>query len=638
MSSEEFLFQAFVYLTAAVIAVPLASRLGFGSVLGYLLAGVVIGPFGLGLIGEEGQDVMYFAEFGVVMMLFVVGLELEPERLWRLRGPILGLGGLQVVLTTLIVTGIGLAFSFPWQMALAIGMILSLSSTAIVLQSLNEKGLLKTEGGQSSFSILLFQDIAVIPMLALFPLLATGAVGGGEEAHATTTWVAGLPPWAQTLAVLGAVAGVILAGRFVVRPILRIVATTRLRELFTAAALLLVIGIALLMTQVGLSAALGTFLAGVVLATSEYRHELESDIDPFKGLLLGLFFIAVGAAIDFALILQQPFLIFGIVIGIVAIKFAVLFALARIFKLQFDQSMLVAFSLPQVGEFAFVLLSFANQEGVLGTQITSPLVAVVALSMAITPLLLIINERFVQPRFGTHDQEEREADVIDEEAPVIIAGFGSFGSTVGRLLRANGVPTTVLEIDSDRVELLRKLGLKVYYGDASRHDLLEIAGAGEARLLVIALDTPERTLALVELAKKHFPDLTIMARAFDWDDSYELIEAGVTYVYREALDTSMRMGTDALRLLGFRAYQAQRAAQTFRQYDNESLFELTKKRGDRTVFLNSARQRIENLERLLAADQVERDPSRDSGWDAESLRDELRQAGGGFRPASSDST
>ncbi|NOK61342.1 MAG: potassium transporter [Chloroflexi bacterium AL-W] len=637
MSSEEFLFQAFVYLMAAVIAVPLASRLGFGSVLGYLIAGIVIGPFGLGLIGEEGEDVMHFAEFGVVMMLFVVGLELEPERLWRLRGPILGLGGLQVIVTTLVAAGIGMAFSFPWQTAMAIGMILSLSSTAIVLQSLNEKALLKTEGGQSAFSILLFQDIAVIPMLAFFPLLAIGGVGGGEDAHTTTTWVSGLAPWAQTLAVLGAVAGVILAGRFVVRPILRIVATTRLRELFTAAALLLVIGIALLMTQVGLSAALGTFLAGVVLATSEYRHELESDIDPFKGLLLGLFFIAVGAAIDFALILQQPFLIFGIVISIVAIKFAVLFALARMFKLQFDQSMLVAFSLPQVGEFAFVLLSFANQEGVLGTEITSPLVAVVALSMAITPLLLIINERFVQPRFGTRDQEEREPDVIDEEAPVIIAGFGSFGSTVGRLLRANGVPTTVLEIDSDRVDLLRKLGLKVYYGDASRHDLLQIAGAGEARLLVIALDTPERTLALVELAKKHFPELTIMARAFDWDDSYQLIDAGVTYVYREALDTSMRMGTDALRLLGFRAYQAQRSAQTFRQYDNESLFELTKKRGDPTLYLSSARQRIENLERLLSADQVERDPSRDLGWDAESLRDEVRRAPGGFGASASDS-
>jgi monovalent cation:H+ antiporter-2, CPA2 family len=631
MSSENFLFDAFIYLTAAVVAVPVAKRFGLGSVLGYLLAGIFIGPFVLGLVGAEGQDVMHFAEFGVVIMLFVVGLELEPALLWRLRAPILGLGGLQVLGTATVVAGLALAMGLAWQPAVAIGMTLALSSTAIVLQSLNEKGLLRTAGGQSSFAVLLFQDIAVIPMLALFPLLATGHGGGaghGDDAHAATTLVSGLPPWAQTLAVLGAVAAIVVAGRYLLRPVFRAIAATRLREVFTAAALLLVIGIALLMTEVGLSPALGTFLAGVVLANSEYRHELESDIDPFKGLLLGLFFIAVGASIDFALILRQPLVIVGLVVGIMIVKFVILFALARLFKLSLDQSLLFAFALPQMGEFAFVLFSFANQEGVLAPALTSPLVAAVALSMALTPLLLIVNERLIQPRFGTKQSAEREADAIDEQTPVIIAGFGDFGATVGRLLRANGVPTTVLEIDSDRVDLLRRLGLKVYYGDATRHDLLEIAGAGRAKLLILALDDPDTTLDLVHTVRKHFPHLTLLARAFEWEDAHDLLEHGITYVYRESLDTSLRMGEDALRLLGFRAYQAHRAAQKFRRHDDISMRMLTINREDRTWYINTARSRIEDLEELLLADLTGAAADRDAGWDAESLREEVQRSGG----------
>jgi monovalent cation:H+ antiporter-2, CPA2 family len=638
MNSEEFLAQAFVYLCAAVVSVPIAKRLGLGSVLGYLLAGVVIGPFGLGFLGSEGQDVLEFAEFGVVLMLFLVGLELEPSLLWRLRAPILGLGGLQVVVTTMVIAGLALLIGLAWQAALAVGMILSLSSTAIVLQSLNEKGLLKTEGGQSSFSVLLFQDIAVIPMLALFPLLATRPAGeaGGEEGHGAATLIGSLPAWAQTLAVLGAVVGVVLAGRFLVRPLLATIARTGLRELFTAAALLLVIGITLLMTEVGLSPALGTFLAGVVLANSEYRHELQSDIEPFEGLLLGLFFIAVGASINFALILAQPLLIIGLVLGIIAVKFGVLFTLSRVFKLGLDQSLLFAFALPQIGEFAFVLLSFGTQQGVLDQTITSPLVAAVALSMALTPLLLLINERVVQPRIGTREQAARPADAIDRQNAVIIAGFGDFGSTVGRLLTANGFQTTVLEIDSDRVDLLRKLGLKVYYGDASRYDLLATAGAADARLLVLAVDTPEKTLELARTAQKHFPQLTILARAFEWEDAYDLLNAGVHYVYREALDSALRMGTDALRLLGFRAYQAQRAAHTFQRHDEESVRMLAHKVGDQRVYINATRRRINDLEQILQADLADRGQNRDSGWDAESLRDEVRGVGlDGARPAPS---
>ena len=482
--------QAFVYLAAAVIAVPIAKRLGLGSVLGYLLAGIVIGPFGLGLVGDEGEDLMHFAEFGVVMMLFLIGLELEPTLLWRMRTPILGLGGLQVGLTTALFTGVGLALGLAWQSSLAVGMTLSLSSTAIVLQTLSERGLMKTAGGQGAFAVLLFQDITVIPMLAVFPLLAVahqdpaGAHNADAHAAGAVTWIGGLPPWAQTVAVLGAVAVIVLGGRFLTRPIFRLIAQIRLREIFTAAALLLVIGIALLMTQVGLSPALGTFLAGVVLANSEYRHELEGDIEPFKGLLLGLFFIAVGASIDFPLILAQPLLIVGLVFSIVLVKGAVLFSLARAFRFSLDQGLLVAFALPQVGEFAFVLFSFARQEGVLAATITSPLVAAAALSMAVSPLLMLFSERVVRPRVGTKRAAEQPADIIEEEerGHVLIAGFGSFGSTVGRLLKANGITTTVLDLDSDRVDLLRRLWLKVYYGDASREDLLQAAGASRAKL------------------------------------------------------------------------------------------------------------------------------------------------------------
>ena len=628
MSEHNFLFQAFVYLAAAVVAVPVAQRLGLGSVLGYLLAGVAIGPFGLALLGTGGQDVMHVAEFGVVLMLFVIGLELQPALLWQLRGPIVGLGGLQVSLTSVLVASLAVAAGLQWREALAVGMILSLSSTAIVLQTLNEKGLLKTAGGQGSFAILLFQDIAVIPMLALFPLLAIpGGPGGtaehGEVAHGATL-VSALPAWAQTLAVLGAVAAVVVGGRFMVRPLFRGLARTRLREIFTAAALLLVVGIALLMTQVGLSPALGTFVAGVVLATSEYRHELESDIEPFKGLLLGLFFIAVGASIDFALIVSRPLLIAGLVAAIIAVKFGVLLALARLFRLGTGQALLLAFALPQVGEFAFVLFSFAGQHGVLGPEVTAPLVAVVALSMALTPLALLINERLVQPRIGTRREAGRDADAVHEENPVLIAGFGGFGATVGRLLRANGIATTVLDHDSDRVDLLRRLGLTVYYGDATRHDLLHAAGAARAQLLVIALDTPAKTLTLVHTARRHFPQLKILARAFDWIDAHDLYAAGVEHVYREALDTSLRMGTDALRLLGFRAHHAHRSAQRFLRYDEQSVRELTERRSDGAVYIDAARARIEELERVLLADLSGPGPDRDVGWDPESLRDEAR--------------
>ncbi len=625
MHAEGFFAQAFVYLLAAVIAVPVARRLGLGSVLGYLLAGVAIGPFGLGLVGQEGQDVMRFAEFGVVMMLFLVGLELEPTLLWRLRAPILGLGGLQVAGTAAAVTALSLPLGLSWQAGLAVGLTLAMSSTAIVLQTLNEKGLMKTSAGQNSFAVLLFQDLAVIPILAVFPLLAAGgaAAAGAHGGGHASTWTGDLPGWAQTLAVTATVGAVIAAGRFLVRPAFRFIARARLRELFTAAALLLVIAIALLMSKVGLSPALGTFLAGVVLANSEYRHELESDIEPFKGLLLGLFFIAVGASIDFALVASRPGQIAGLVAAVMVGKVLVLAGLGAAFRMGADQNLLFALGLSQVGEFAFVLLSFADTQGVLGRDVTSPLVAVVALTMALTPVVLALHERVIQRRVATRERPARDADAVDEENPVIIAGFGRFGHIVGRLLRAQGVRPTVLDVDSDRVELLRRLGLKVFYGDASREDLLRAAGAAKASLLVLALDGPEKTLELVRLARAHFPHLTILARASDRADAYELLDAGVTHIYRDTLDTSLRMGVDALRLLGVRAYQANRAARMFRRHDEESVRMMAGLRGDRARYINTARERIEDLERTLLDDLKDAGLERDAGWDAESLRQDF---------------
>jgi CPA2 family monovalent cation:H+ antiporter-2 len=623
MDQQSFLFQATIYLAAGVVMVPIAKKLGLGSVLGYLLAGIIIGPAIMGFIGEEGQDIMHFAEFGVVMMLFIIGLELEPSLLWKLRKPIVGLGGLQVLLTAVVVAGIALAFGLNWKISLALGMILSLSSTAIVLQTLKEKGLMKSHAGQSAFSVLLFQDIAVIPMLALFPLLASVQATGTGDAHTSETWVSSLPGWMQTLVVLGSVAVIILAGRYLIRPLLRIVAAARLREVFTATALLLVTGIAVLMIQVGLSPALGTFLAGVVLANSEYKHELESDIDPFKGLLLGLFFIAVGASIDFSLVLAQPWLIAGLVLCLMLVKGIVLFVLGKFFRLGIDQNTLLAVALSQVGEFAFVLFSFSLQGGILPKEIVDIMVAVVALSMALTPLALLLNERVIQPRLNKQSVEEREADIIEEKNPVIIAGFGHFGNTIGRFLRAHNIGTTILDIDGERVEFLRKMGFKVYYGDASRYELLQAAGANDAKIIIITLEPAEKRLEMIETIKKHFPHLRMLVRAENRYDAYDQMNAGMLHIYRETIDTSLRVGVDVMKLLGYRTYTAQRAARTFFRYDESKLKQLSAIR-DQEEYIKTSRSNIEELERLLQGDAVTDAFDGEKGWDDDSLMSEVR--------------
>lgn len=625
--SQSVLLQAVVYLAAAVVCVPIAKRLGLGSVLGYLLAGVLIGPAGFELVGTEGQDVMHYAEFGVVIMLFLVGLELEPELLWKMRASILGLGGLQVLASTLLVAGVAMLAGLAWQPALATGMILGMSSTAIVLQMLNEKGLMDSSAGRSSFAVLLFQDIAVIPILAIMPLLATYplATGGGEADHSL---VADLPGGIRMLVVIGAVLAVVVLGRYAMRPIFRIIAGTGLREVFIATALLLVVGVALLMELVGLSPALGAFVAGVVLANSEYKTELESDIDPFRGLLLGLFFIAVGTSIDMGLIATNIGRVVAVVLVVMLLKAVVLWGLGKRFRLSTDQNLTFSLALCQVGEFAFVLLSFAGQNGILNSETIGLLTASVALTMALTPVVMLVNERVLLPRFGTTDKPERSPDAVEEKNPVIIAGFGPFGNTVGRFLRANNVGTTVLDMDSDRVDLLRKIGLKVYYGDASRYDLLEAAGAADARIIVVALDTTEQSLNLIRTVRKHFPHLRILARAIDWDDAYDLVDASLPYtsVYRETLDTSVRMGVDVLRELGTRAYHAQRAAHLFIKQDLLVLNELAAVRHDEKLYFNTTRRQIREIEQLMAYNEENRWMKEiNEGWDAESLRAEANR-------------
>lgn len=621
MDQHSFFFTALLYLAAAVAFVPLAKKLGLGSVLGYLLAGVFIGPNVLGFTGAQGQDIMHFAEFGVVMMLFLIGLELEPELLWKLRAPIIGMGGMQVLATAALIAGLAWLIGLPLQAALALGMILSLSSTAIVLQSLKEKGAMSSAAGQSAFSVLLFQDIAVIPMLAVFPLLAPAGAAHDTGNH---TFRENLPGWAQTLVVIGAVSVIILAGRYLVRPLLRLVAGTRMRELFTTVALLLVIAITVLMTLVGLSPALGAFLGGVVLANSEYRAELESDIEPFKGLLLGLFFTAVGASIDFRLVLSSPLLMLGFVLALMLLKGMLLFAVGKIFRLSTDQNMLFAVSLSQVGEFAFVLLSFSQQNGILPAQTTSMVTAAVALSMAFTPLMIMLYEKLLQPRFTITEDSTREADAIEVKNPVILVGFGKSGNIIGRFLLANGVRTTILDLDSDRIDLLHNLGIRAYYGDASRYDLLHAAGAAEAKLIIIAAGSIEQTTDVVKMVRKHFPDLQMLVKAETITDVFDLMELGVLHIYREPLDTSLRMGADAMRLLGHRAYNARRAAATFRRHDEKALKELSALRDDKKSFLNMFKERIDEISKLINKDKKKPWDNETASWDEHSLIEEAK--------------
>ncbi|MGB3752740.1 MAG: cation:proton antiporter [Parerythrobacter sp.] len=574
----DFLVIAFVILAAGVIAVPLATRFGLGSVLGYLLAGMAIGPL-LGALRVDVEQLQVFAEFGVVMMLFLVGLELEPKRLWGMRGKLLGLGGGQVVATTLVLAAYALLNGEVWRTAVGIGLVLALSSTAIIVQTLNEKGLMKSEGGEASFSVLLFQDVAVIPILAILPLLAVpelmaagadahsdGAHGGG---HGGWTMTKGMPGWLAAIVTVGAVAAVALAGNYLTRPLFRFIAGAGLRELFTATALVFVIGIALLMTLVGLSPALGTFIAGVVLANSEYRHELESDIEPFKGLLLGLFFITVGAGIDFALASER----FGEVVFwalvVIVTKVVLLLGIGKLAGIGKQARWLFALSLAQAGEFAFVLIAVAVAAFVFDAETADLLLLIVALTMLVTPILFILYDRIIAPRFSAGDA--RKADSIEEENSVIIAGRGRVGGIVDRMLQAADVSTTVIDYDSRHLDIVRKFGFRTYFGDATRPDLLAAAGIAKAKLLVVALDEREQIDRLVKYAIANYPNLHVTARAIDRNHVYELWSYGCRDIVRETYDSSLRLGRSAYEALGIDRQQAQAMTDAFEDMDRSSM-------------------------------------------------------------------
>jgi monovalent cation:proton antiporter-2 (CPA2) family protein len=616
--TDSVLAQALVYLAAAVLFVPIAKRSGLGAVLGYLVAGVVIGPWLLGLVGGEGHKVMHFAEFGVVMMLFLVGLELRPALLWQMRRPIFGLGGLQVAVTAAVIFGGALTVGLPWKTALAVGLTFAGSSTAIVLSTLSERGMLKTAGGQSAFSVLLFQDISVIPILAVFPLLGISTVQAVTDVTSTT----GRPAWLSALMVFGAVVGVVAFGRFIVRPIFQFLAAAKLRESFTAAALMIVVGIALLMQAVGLSPALGTFLAGVVLADSEYRHELETDIEPFKGLLLGLFFISVGAQIDFGLIGSEPLMIAGIVLSAMTAKLVVLYILGRMFKLDRPARWLFAFSLAQVGEFAFVLLSEGSKGGVFTKEIEGLLIASVAISMVLTPPVFILLERVVLPRVTEKTPARKQDEVHDDGAHVIIAGYGRFGQIVGRMLKANRIPMTILDLDPEIVDFVGRLGIKVYYGDASRNDLLHAAGCQHAKLFILAVDDAEEATKIAKQVHEHFPKLTIIARAKDRQHYWQLRRAGVKKVFRETFSSAWESGIAALQELGYRANTAHRIGTRWRQHEEALIEELAQLWGtaDQDAFLVRTRGALAEAERLMRDEGPTAYSDSDGAWDNESLR------------------
>ena len=573
-----FLILAFLILVAGVLAVPLATRLGLGSVLGYLLAGMAISPL-LAALSVDVEALQVFAEVGVVMMLFIIGLEMEPKRLWEMRGKLAGLGGGQVVLTTLVLTGIALLADQPWQTALAVGMVLALSSTAIIVQTLTEKGLMRTQGGEASFSVLLVQDVAVIPILALVPLLALPelaslAAGHGEGgAHGGIDLTAHMSIWLAAATRIAAVAAVIAIGIFAIRPLFRYIARANLRELFTAAALLVVIGIALLMSLVGLSPALGAFIAGVVLATSEYRHELESDINPFKGLLLGLFFITVGAGIDFGLAATiWDSVLFWAAVTIAA-KMAVLLIVGWLYGLRKQALWLFCLSLPQAGEFAFVLIAFGVANAVFAPQFAAQLLLIVALTMLVTPLLFIFYDKLIAHAYCA-GQGGREADAIEEENPIIIAGRGRVGGIVDRMLDASGHRATVIDYNSDHLEVLKKFGVSTYYGDATRPDLLASAGIERARILVVALDEREQIDKLVRYACANFPDLHVVARAKDRDHVYHLWAMGCRDIVRETYDSSLRMGRSVYEALGYDRQAAIAMVEAFETMDRTSMREV----------------------------------------------------------------
>lgn len=599
------LINSLIYLSAAVIAVPLSKAVGLGAIIGYLAAGIAIGPWGAGLVNNV-EDILHFAEFGVVLMLFLVGLELEPRRLWSLRRSIFGWGALQVLGCTALLMLVAMACGVGWRLSLVGALGLALSSTAIALQVMGERNLMPTQSGQAAFSILLFQDVAAIPILALLPLL--GASSGSNE---------GLAPmeYAQAaIKIIAVIAGIVLGGRLLLRPLFRWIARSRTPEIFTAAALLLVVGISALMLLVGLSMALGAFLAGVLLAESEYRRELETDIEPFKGLLLGLFFIAVGMSIDFGVLLASPGTMALVVVGFLVVKAVVIYGLARHIQLPGPERPVFTLLLAQGGEFAFVVFQAAAGANVFSAPTASLLIGAVAVSMLLSPLVLVAVDRWVLPRFAGRKGPALEEIAEPQSAPVIIAGYGRYGQIVGRVLLAEGIPATVLDHDADMVEAARSFGYRVFFGDATRLDLLRTAGAGTARVLVVAVDDVEQSLAIVDLAREHFPTLPIVARARDVTHWNQLREREVTLVERELFESSLRSARSVLEVLGQPAHIARQSTMRFRQH-NLKLFEKMRPHfKDRTKLIAAVKQGRQQLEEQMAQERAEREKRRGPDW------------------------
>lgn len=582
------LAQAVVFLGAAVVAVPIAKRLGLGSVLGYLAAGAAIGPWGLSLVSDV-ESILHFGEFGVVLLLFLIGLELQPSRLWTMRRPVFGIGGAQVALSAI---GIGLAsywFGLNWQAALAVGLALSLSSTALALQIMAEKGHLTTRYGRTAFSVLLFQDMAAIPMIALIPLLA-----GNDE-------LTGADAWWTAAEVTGVVVAVILVGRFLLRYVLRLVAATGIREVFTACGLLTVIGTALLVQSVGLSMALGAFLAGVLLADSEFRHALEADIEPFKGLLLGLFFIAVGMSVNFGLLATEFLTVIALVIGLVGLKAGVLWLLGTLQGLNLAARNNLAISISQGGEFAFVILGIAVGAGILTQQVSELVILVVTISMAVTSLLYILSEKLLSaaPAEDTPEDEMPQ----DLAYPVIIAGFGRFGQMIGRILRAKQIGFTALELDPNQVNFVAKYGNKVYYGDSTRYDVLHAAGAHEARLIVIATDNVEHSVKTAELIRDRFPHLKTIARARDRQHAFQLLNAGVDEVVRETFHSGVEAGRLTLQHLGLEPKDARHVVEVFKEHDERRLMSQASSDKGEAEMQAETQKWAKELEEMFAADE-----------------------------------
>jgi glutathione-regulated potassium-efflux system ancillary protein KefC len=588
-----------IYLSAAVIAVPLSRALGLGSIIGYLAAGIAIGPWGLGLVSNV-EDILHFAEFGVVLMLFMVGLELEPRRLWALRRPIFGWGSAQVIGCAALLCAAAMLAGWPWRVSLVAALGLALSSTAIALQVMGERNLLPTSSGQAGFSILLFQDVAAIPVLALLPLLA-----GVDTSQASADG-----RWLEAVKIVAVVGGIIVGGRLLVRPLLRWIAKSRTPEIFTAASLLLVIAIAALMRLVGLSMALGAFLAGVLLAESEYRRELETDIEPFKGLLLGLFFIAVGMSIDFGVLFASPVLMAAIVLGFMLLKALVIYALARAMGLPAQDRPIFTLLLAQGGEFAFVVFQAAAGERVLASETASLLIGAVAVSMLLSPLLLVAIDKLLLPRYARRDKPRMEELSEPQHAPVIIAGFGRYGQIVGRMLGAQGLGATVLDHDADMIEAARSFGYKVFYGDATRLDMLRTAGAATAKVLVIAVDDTGQSLAIVDLAREHFPQLELVARARDVTHWNELRDRGVMRVEREVFESSLRSARTVLEVLGFAPYEARVQAMRFRRHNLELFERMYPHHQDRAKVIAVIKQGRRQLEEQMAQERAEHDKRR----------------------------